>query len=158
MSNDSDDLVGRWNISLPDGKYVIEFEHGTTSGRRIIRVNNKEIFRENWMFKLVGRQAFSIGKHKCEINIDSSSGFSYDYLLEVDGKSYQKFTENQSKILQSWVFTIADTPYRVTLEKNTMDLWMNGKVLDVEVSLNLMIVHDFLWLAIFGFQNVSNFP
>jgi hypothetical protein len=37
----SDDLVAKWNISLPDGKYKIEFEHGTTSGRRVIRVNDK---------------------------------------------------------------------------------------------------------------------
>jgi len=37
----SDDLVAKWNISLPDGKYKIEFEHGTTSGRRVITVNDK---------------------------------------------------------------------------------------------------------------------
>ena len=37
----SDDIVAQWNISLADGKYRIEFEHGTTSGRRVIRVNNK---------------------------------------------------------------------------------------------------------------------
>merc|ERR1712127_690150 len=84
------------------------------------------------MFKLVGRQAFTIGKHKCEINIDSASGFSYEYSLEVNGKSYEKFCENQSKILQSWVFKVGDTDYRVALEKNTMDLWVNGKVMDVE--------------------------
>jgi hypothetical protein len=39
--------------------------------------------RENWMFKLVGRECFSIGKHKCVINIDSSSGFAYEYSLDV---------------------------------------------------------------------------
>lgn len=39
----SDDLVAKWDITLPDGKYRIEFEHGTTSGRRAIRVNNKVI-------------------------------------------------------------------------------------------------------------------
>lgn len=37
----SEDLVARWQISLPEGKHVIEFEHGTTSGRRVIRVNDK---------------------------------------------------------------------------------------------------------------------
>ena len=37
----SDDIVGRWNLSLPDGRYVIEFEHGTTSGKRVVRVNDK---------------------------------------------------------------------------------------------------------------------
>ena len=37
----SDDIVGQWKLSLPDGRYTIEFEHGTTSGKRVIRVNNK---------------------------------------------------------------------------------------------------------------------
>ena len=37
----AEDLVARWNISLPDGRYKVEFEHGTTSGRRVIRVNDK---------------------------------------------------------------------------------------------------------------------
>ena len=41
----SEDLVARWNISLPDGKYAVEFEHGTTSGRRVIRVNDKVRYR-----------------------------------------------------------------------------------------------------------------
>ena len=61
--------------------------------------------------------------------------FSYEYSLEVNGKSYEKFCENQSKILQSWTFVIADTQYRVVLEKNTMDLWVNGNKLDVEVNI-----------------------
>ena len=43
----SDDLVARWDISLPDGKYKIEFEHGTTSGRRVIRVNEKVNAKKN---------------------------------------------------------------------------------------------------------------
>ncbi len=41
MNSNNEDIVARWNISLPDGKYKIEFEHGTTSGRRVIRVNDK---------------------------------------------------------------------------------------------------------------------
>jgi hypothetical protein len=89
--------------------------------------------RENWMFKLVGRESFLIGKHKCVITIDSSSGFNYEYSLEVDGKSYEKFCENQSKVLQAWSFLIGDTQNRICLEKNTMDLYVNGSKYDIEV-------------------------
>ena len=35
--------------------------------------------RENWMFKLVGRENFTIGKHKCVITIESSTGFDYEF-------------------------------------------------------------------------------
>ncbi len=37
----SSDLVAVWDISLSDGVYRIEFEHGTTSGKRIIRVEGR---------------------------------------------------------------------------------------------------------------------
>lgn len=84
------------------------------------------------MFKLVGNETFLIGKHKCVISIESSTGFAYEYSLAVDGKSYQKFCENQNKILQAWVFDVGAETYRVVLEKNTMDIWVNGKRLEAE--------------------------
>lgn len=142
----SEDLVAKWNIELPDGKYKIEFEHGTTSGRRVIRVNDKEIYRQNWMFKLVGNEMFSIGRHRCVIQINSTSGFAYDYTLEVDGRSFEKFTENQSKVLQSWVFSIGDHQNRIALEKNTMDIWVNGQKIDIEVGFSSIL---FLKINIF---------
>ena len=35
-----EDLVAVWEVSLPEGKFVIEFEHGTTTGKRVIRYIN----------------------------------------------------------------------------------------------------------------------
>ena len=37
----SGDLVAIWEIKLSDGVHNIEFEHGTTSGKRVVRVNGK---------------------------------------------------------------------------------------------------------------------
>jgi len=37
----SSDLVAQWQVPLSDGIYLIEFEHGTTTGKRVIRVNGK---------------------------------------------------------------------------------------------------------------------
>ena len=50
----SSDLVAVWEIHLADGIHMIEFEHGTTSGKRVVRINRQEILRKEWMFKLVG--------------------------------------------------------------------------------------------------------
>ncbi|CAL1277185.1 unnamed protein product [Larinioides sclopetarius] len=36
-------IVGVWDITLNGKKHLIEFEHGTTSGRRIVRVDGKVI-------------------------------------------------------------------------------------------------------------------
>ena len=38
------DLVAVWEIKLSDGVHHVEFEHGTTSGKRVIRVNGKVIY------------------------------------------------------------------------------------------------------------------
>ncbi len=35
------DIVAVWEVSLSDGIHKVEFEHGTTSGMRVIRIDNK---------------------------------------------------------------------------------------------------------------------
>ena len=40
----SGDLVAVWDVPLPDGKHKVEFEHGTTTGKRIIRVDKQVSF------------------------------------------------------------------------------------------------------------------
>lgn len=42
-SQERNDLVAYWNVPLTDGVHTIEFEHGTTSGKRVIRVDGKVI-------------------------------------------------------------------------------------------------------------------
>ena len=45
---------------------------------------------------------------------------------QVAGKSYKKFTENQNKIMKTWILPVDGTMYRVVLEKDTLDIWVNG--------------------------------
>lgn len=40
-SQQQSDIVAVWQVPLQDGIHKIEFEHGTTSGRRVIRVDGK---------------------------------------------------------------------------------------------------------------------
>lgn len=100
---------------------------GTTSGKRIVRVDQKEIIRHDWLFKLVGNESFKIGKHQCKINIEAVSGFAYEYSMEVDGKPIEKFTENRSKISRTWTLNLNGEDIRVVLEKDTLDIWVNGQ-------------------------------
>ncbi|KAL8601361.1 hypothetical protein ACOMHN_054654 [Nucella lapillus] len=125
------DLVANWDLALCDGVHRVDFEHGTTTGKRVIRVDGKEIYRVDWMFKLVGREHFTLGDStKCCISIDAVSGFAYEYTLEVDGKPLKKFRENQSKIMKTWVANVSGVETRVVLEKDTLDVWANGRVLE----------------------------
>ena len=37
----SNDLVGVWEVALSDGVHRIEFEHGTTTGKRVVCIDGK---------------------------------------------------------------------------------------------------------------------
>ena len=37
------DVAAEWQVNLPDGIHHVEIEHGTTSGKRVIRVDEKEV-------------------------------------------------------------------------------------------------------------------
>ena len=52
------------------------------------------------MFKLVGTEQVTIGRAEtnCVIKIEPYGGFSYQYSLEVNGKAYKTFTEQQAKV------------------------------------------------------------
>lgn len=125
----SRDVVGMWEVSLSDGIYQIEFEHGTTTGRRVIYINGKEVFRKDWMFKLVGKETFSVGSTgaKATINIEAITGFSYEYTLEINRKSLQSFLNNRSKISKTWLLKLDGVDCRIVLEKDSMDVWCNGQ-------------------------------
>jgi len=36
------DVAAIWDVKLPDGKHKVVFEHGTTSGKRVIFVDDRE--------------------------------------------------------------------------------------------------------------------
>ncbi|KAK5617472.1 hypothetical protein CRENBAI_005590 [Crenichthys baileyi] len=126
------DVVAVWEVALSDGVYRIEFAHGTTTGKRVVYVNGTEVLRKDWMFKLVGKETFTVGRAntKATINIEAISGFAYEYSLNVDGKSLQKFIDNRAKTTKTWVVQVDGTDYRVVLEKDTMDVWCNGQKMD----------------------------
>lgn len=131
MSLDSSipDLVAMWEVFLPDGIHIIQFEHGTTSGRRVVRVDGNEVVRRDWMFKLVGTESFQVGKSNanCVIRIEPIGGFSYQYTLDVNSKPYKTFKEQQSKIMKTWILPVNGNMFRIVLEKDTLDIWVNGK-------------------------------
>ncbi|KAI1728831.1 fas apoptotic inhibitory molecule (FAIM1) domain-containing protein [Ditylenchus destructor] len=133
------DVVARWNVPMSDKVYKIEFHHGTTTGKRIVKVNGKEIVKRDWMFKLVGRELFEINNVKCAITIEAVGIFAYEYSLQVGGKSYEKFRDQQTKALIVWLVTVGNLvpssaepsdeelhDTRICLEKDTMDVWVNG--------------------------------
>jgi hypothetical protein len=57
-----------------------------------------------------------------------SSGFKYSYKLFVDGLECEIYNQTQSKILKTWEIKINDKTYRAVLEKDTLNIYLNGIV------------------------------
>jgi hypothetical protein len=110
------DVVATWDVALADGIHTVHFEHGTTTGKRVIILDGVEILRKNWMFRLVGKEEFTISKKtKATIRIEAVSGFAYEYTLDVNGKPLKKFTENRKKTAKVWRFVHGGVETRVVL-------------------------------------------
>lgn len=79
----------------------------------------QEVLRRDWMFKLVGKETFTVGgmETKATVNIEAISGFTYEYTLEIDGKSLQKFIDNRSKVTKTWVLQVDGVDCRIVLGK-----------------------------------------
>lgn len=128
MSDDKfRDVVATWDIALADGKHRIQFEHGTTTGKRVILVDNVEVIRNNWMFRLVGKESFNVGGKRATIHIEAVSGFQYEYTLEIDGKPLKKFVENRKKTAKVWTFLLDGVEMRMVLGKSPkgLGMWLN---------------------------------
>ena len=128
MSDDKfRDVVATWDIALADGKHRIQFEHGTTTGKRVIIVDNVEVIRNNWMFRLVGKESFNVGGKRATIHIEAVSGFQYEYTLEIDGKPLKKFVENRKKTAKVWTFLLDGVEMRMVLGKSPkgLGMWLN---------------------------------
>lgn len=69
------------------------------------------------MFKLVGKETFTVGgsNTKATINISAVGGFAYEYTLEVDGRSLQKFIDNRAKTTKTWLLRMDDEDRRLVL-------------------------------------------
>ncbi|XP_037950165.1 fas apoptotic inhibitory molecule 1-like [Teleopsis dalmanni] len=121
-------IVAKWCAPMNGKMYRIELEHGTTSGRRMIWVNGKEVLRRDWMFKLVGEDTFYIEESRCIIRVNPAPGFKYEYLLFIDGKPHEQYTEEQTKQYRLWLVTLNDVEYRIMLDIDSLNLYLNDNV------------------------------
>lgn len=86
------------------------------------------------MFKLVGEDTFYIDSARCIIRVDPAPGFKYEYLLFIDGKSHDQYTEETTKQYRLWLTTINGVEYRIMLELDTLNLYINDQLRKETVS------------------------
>ncbi|GAB0099602.1 Fas apoptotic inhibitory molecule 1 [Sergentomyia squamirostris] len=122
------EVAAEWRVPLGGRVFRVEFEHGTASGRRVLWVDEREIFRRDWMFKLVGEDSFHLDGVRCILRVDPAPGFKYNYALFVGGQAFDQFTERQARALKAWEITVREKFYRIVLEKDTLNVYLNGKL------------------------------
>jgi len=123
-----------WKVPLGSGNHVVEFLHGTTTGSRIIKVDGLEVLKHDWMFRLVGEEKFHIGAKKvpCRIRIEAIDGFTYTYKLFVKEKELERFVRESNKKLLVWKIRLSDKESRIALEKDSLEVWVNGEKIETE--------------------------
>ncbi|CAD7089196.1 unnamed protein product [Hermetia illucens] len=124
------EVVAEWRVPMHGKVHRIEFEHGTTSGKRVIWVDGQEVTRREWMFKLVGEDFFTLEGLRCIIRVDPAPGFKYYYQLFVDGHPFEQFTEHQARVLKTWLVRADDDgkEYRIVLERESLNIFLNGNL------------------------------
>lgn len=90
MESSPDEPTAKWTVPLSDGNHVVEFEHGTATGRRVVKIDGNEIVHRDWMFRLVGDEVFMFNNTKFVIRVDPMPGrFSSDLIsFARDDKYY----------------------------------------------------------------------
>ncbi|CAL1685750.1 unnamed protein product [Lasius platythorax] len=132
LENSANEPTAKWTVPLSDGNHVVEFEHGTATGRRIVKIDGDEIVHRDWMFRLVGDEVFMFNNTKFVIRVDPMPGLKYSYSLWVNGKSYKQFVQSQTKILETWLAKVGNEEYRIVLDKQAHSVWVNGQEVEVE--------------------------
>jgi hypothetical protein len=125
-NHNKNDVVARWLFPVHGKLFDIELEHGTISGKRVIWVNGEEVLRRDMMYRLVGEDVFFVEDKRCIVHIFPSTGFKYTYKLFIDGLECEIYNQAQSKVLKTWEIRINDVNYRVVLEKDTLNIYLNG--------------------------------
>lgn len=70
------------------------------------------------MFKLVGDDVFQLNDEvRCILRVNPAPGFKFEYVLYVDGKSYEQYKDRQAAVLKTWQLKIDDKEYRVVMGK-----------------------------------------
>jgi hypothetical protein len=128
-SDGSSEVIADWKVHLPDGIHHVEFDHGTMTGRRVIRVDGTEVLRKNWMFTLVGEEDFRVGDKPGTIVIESE-GLSFTYSLRVDGQTLEHFIEAQNKQTRTWLPIIDGEKHRIVLDTKKMDIYVDGDMVE----------------------------
>ena len=67
------------------------------------------------MFRFIGRECFKVGELPAMISI-TSTGWKFEYMLSIDGKTLKRFVEAQIKNTRVWLPELeSNTRHRVVL-------------------------------------------
>ena len=73
------------------------------------------------------------------------------------GKPYKKFIENQNKIMKTWILPVDGTMFRVVLEKDTLDIWVNGTKVILKIPSEMEVALRYTLFTLLTLFTLSSF-
>lgn len=77
-SQDRADLVAYWSVPLCDGVHTVEFEHGTVSGKRVLRIDGKVTYI-HISTRYITMQLLRVLIANCYVHLSTMYMFSGNY-------------------------------------------------------------------------------
>ena len=77
-----------WTFDLEDGSHTVELEHGTISGKRVIRVDGEVVEESTQLIDMGSIHPFEINAHRGSVVI-RTNGITFSYDAVLDGRSLE---------------------------------------------------------------------
>lgn len=75
-----------WKVEGDGGEHYVELDHGTITGTRVIKVDERVVVDEGLHIIDFGDQLeFDVGARKAVLEI-STAGFDFDYTLKIEDR------------------------------------------------------------------------
>ena len=112
-----------WTVNLDGINHTIELEHGTISGKRVIKLDGKVIEESQKLVDSGTDHFFKIGNHLCAVHIHSG-GLRFKYDLSINGISVE--TGQPTKLLDGTPTALYTTETADLMEQTKIEKQMKN--------------------------------
>ncbi|ULT99127.1 hypothetical protein L3Y34_000458 [Caenorhabditis briggsae] len=122
-------LCATWHLPIAQNLHEIKFVHLVGVGATVIHVDGEVVLHRSSYSGKSGKDHFQIKSADCLITVISTATI-HECILYVNGKRFSEYAKWYSNHFATWKPKIVGVDIRVVLDKSTMELWANGRVVE----------------------------
>lgn len=120
-----------WEFALDDSatRHRVELNHNTLTGKRVLKLDGKQIHKVSAKYKLTGTIKFQINEHVIAVCIEANGMGDLNYALMLDDKNIPDITHSQSNAQKcsKWDVKSADGErHLIAFDKDTFEVYIDN--------------------------------